>query len=162
MNNISSPWIWKGVSTTLQSGRYTLLYPRVRIMSINSQNFFQVLYIFTLWPHSLSHYIPLISPNINRHLGIKESYLPLCGRYDPLIPRLPNDVLVNLRQYLFLAFAQPVRRAVEAQFVGLVASRRQHPAVGLHQEAAVTASAHATYTVSTPQLHLQHMTSSGC
>ena len=26
---ISSPWIWKGVSATLQSGRYTLSYPRV-------------------------------------------------------------------------------------------------------------------------------------
>ena len=27
---ISSPWIWKGVSTTWQSGRYTLSYPRGR------------------------------------------------------------------------------------------------------------------------------------
>ena len=26
----SSPWIWKGVSATLQSGRYTLLYPMGR------------------------------------------------------------------------------------------------------------------------------------
>ena len=26
--NKSSPWIWKGVSATLQSGRYTLSYPR--------------------------------------------------------------------------------------------------------------------------------------
>ena len=29
-NNISSPWIWKGVSATLQSGRYTLSYPTRR------------------------------------------------------------------------------------------------------------------------------------
>ena len=28
----SSPWIWKGVSATSQSGRYTLSYPRWRIM----------------------------------------------------------------------------------------------------------------------------------
>ena len=27
---ISSPWIWKGVSATLPSGRYTLSYPRWR------------------------------------------------------------------------------------------------------------------------------------
>ena len=27
-NTTLSPWIWKGVSTTWQSGRYTLLYPR--------------------------------------------------------------------------------------------------------------------------------------
>ena len=30
MFNKSSPWIWKGVSATLQSGRYTLSYPRGR------------------------------------------------------------------------------------------------------------------------------------
>ena len=29
-NTISSLWIWKGVSATLQSGRYTLSYPRGR------------------------------------------------------------------------------------------------------------------------------------
>ena len=28
MPGMSSPWIWKGVSATLQSGRYTLSYPR--------------------------------------------------------------------------------------------------------------------------------------
>ena len=28
--NMSFPWIWKGVSATLQSGRYTLSYPRGR------------------------------------------------------------------------------------------------------------------------------------
>ena len=31
--NISCPRIWKGVSETLQSGRYTLLYPRGRNLS---------------------------------------------------------------------------------------------------------------------------------
>ena len=30
--HISSPWIWKGVSATLWSGRYTLSYPRRRII----------------------------------------------------------------------------------------------------------------------------------
>ena len=29
----SSPWIWKGVSATLQSGRYSRSYPRRQIMS---------------------------------------------------------------------------------------------------------------------------------
>ena len=32
--NDSSPWIWKGVSATLQSGRYTLSYPRGRISGL--------------------------------------------------------------------------------------------------------------------------------
>ena len=34
--HISSPWIWEGVglSATLQSGRYTLSYPRARFLNI--------------------------------------------------------------------------------------------------------------------------------
>ena len=34
---ISSPWIWKGVYATLQSGRYTLPYPRGRFVHHSSQ-----------------------------------------------------------------------------------------------------------------------------
>ena len=34
IHNTSSPWIWKGVSATSQSGRYTLSYPRGRHMYI--------------------------------------------------------------------------------------------------------------------------------
>ena len=30
-NSITSPWIWKGVSATSQSSRYTLSYPRWRL-----------------------------------------------------------------------------------------------------------------------------------
>ena len=32
---ISSPWIGKGVSATLQSGRYTLSYPRGRFVGVD-------------------------------------------------------------------------------------------------------------------------------
>ena len=32
-SNISSPWIWNSVSATLQSGRYTLSYPKGRIIA---------------------------------------------------------------------------------------------------------------------------------
>ena len=32
--NQSSPWIWKGVSATLQSDRYTISYPRGRISKL--------------------------------------------------------------------------------------------------------------------------------
>ena len=34
MYNITSPWIWKGVSATFQSGRYTLSCPRGRYLVI--------------------------------------------------------------------------------------------------------------------------------
>ena len=37
--HISSPWIWKGASATLQSGRYTLSYLRGRYMLGRSHHF---------------------------------------------------------------------------------------------------------------------------
>ena len=38
LTNVSSPWIWKGVSATLKSGRYTLSYPRGRYVSYQQHN----------------------------------------------------------------------------------------------------------------------------
>ena len=36
----SFPWIWKGVSATLQSGRYTLSYPRGLCRVVSENDFF--------------------------------------------------------------------------------------------------------------------------
>ena len=43
------PWIWKGVFASLQSGRYALLYPRLRCAVV----LFQVLWAAP-WPHPLT------------------------------------------------------------------------------------------------------------
>ena len=72
-NNISSPWIWKGVSATLSSGRYTLSYPRWRYVfcchigygqdfAFSVQSFFYSIYAVSrdkLWYFNFNRYIAI-------------------------------------------------------------------------------------------------------
>ena len=65
--NISSPWIWKGVSGALQSGRYTLSYPRGRYSLSWFAGRWQVTSLTRYshwWPGGFwcPSYHPLISP----------------------------------------------------------------------------------------------------
>ena len=62
---ISSPWIWKGVSATWKSGRYTLSYPRGRF------------YIMTIEELSISLEVKQTGPIFYRPLGYERVYLPL-------------------------------------------------------------------------------------
>ena len=48
-NSISSPWILKGVSATLQSGRYNLSYPRGRFVLVVLNLFQHVVYYVIMY-----------------------------------------------------------------------------------------------------------------
>ena len=67
----SSPWIWKGVSATLQSGRYTLLYPRGQPYTI-----FQEVYTLQLQKNTYTgeRSIWLICCSTEQILGLMNDY----------------------------------------------------------------------------------------
>ena len=80
---MSSPWIWKGVSATLQSGRYTLSYLRWR-RRLNCAKYQLQIHWMVSWIHNKTVSGPEFSLDnsaltTNLHLWISTSLAPWAG-----------------------------------------------------------------------------------